>query len=383
MSISSSIGVLIVAIALALPIAAQQPSLDAASSVKIDFPADSPLALISTSMGESRATPRGGALVLDLHMGMTLRNASVRRVRGVTLLITTQEFAPGGKGSVARPCIDVQPGQNFTLPVDVRLVRPVQAATGPLVRVQLDGVLFDDLSFYGPNRLNSQRAMTFWEVEAQRDRAYFKQVLQAHGEKALQNEMALSLARQMDRRQLDVTLARNGAVAGTTVAAADHLSRFAFLTLPDSPVEPVEGWAAVSGNEAKSPRIDVVNRSPKTVRYVEVGWFVKDQEGHEYLAGSVPASDPAMVLGSGSHARLLPDTALKVSRQGRPMEIAGMTGFVSEVEFADGQVWVPSRDEINASPLLRIMAPSPEEQRLADIYSRRGLAALITELNRY
>jgi hypothetical protein len=383
MSISSSIGVLIVAIALALPIAAQQPSLDAASSVKIDFPADSPLALISTSMGESRATPRGGALVLDLHMGMTLRNASVRRVRGVTLLITTQEFAPGGKGSVARPCIDVQPGQNFTLPVDVRLVRPVQAATGPLVRVQLDGVLFDDLSFYGPNRLNSQRAMTFWEVEAQRDRAYFKQVLQAHGEKALQNEMALSLARQMDRRQLDVTLARNGAVAGTTVAAADHLSRFAFLTLPDSPVEPVEGWAAVSGNEAKSPRIDVVNRSPKTVRYVEVGWFVKDLEGHEYLAGSVPASDPAMVLGSGSHARLLPDTALKVSRQGRPMEIAGMTGFVSEVEFADGKVWVPSRDEINASPLLRIMAPSPEEQRLADIYSRRGLAALITELNRY
>jgi hypothetical protein len=383
MSISSSIGVVFAAIALALPIAAQQPSLDAASSVKIDLPSDSPLALISTSMGESRATPRGGALVLDLHMGLTLRNASMRRVRGVTLLITTQEFAPGGKGSVARPCIDVQPGQNFTLPVDVRLVRPVQAAGGPLVRVQLDGVLFDDLSFYGPNRLNSQRAMTFWEVEAQRDRAYFKQILQARGEKALQNEMALSLARQMERHQLDVTLARNGAVAGTTVAAADHLARFAFLRLPDSPVEPVEGWAAVSGNEARSPHIDVVNRSPKTVRYVEVGWFVKDQEGHEYLAGSVPASDPAMVLGSGSHASLLPDTALKVSRQGRPVEIAGMTGFVSEVEFADGKVWVPSRDEINASPLLRIMAPSPEEQRLADIYSRRGLAALVAELNRF
>jgi len=29
------------------------------------------------------------------------------------------------------------------------------------------------------------------------------------------------------------------------------------------------------------------------------------------------------------------------------------------------------------------MAPSPEEQRLADIYSRRGLAALVSELNRY
>lgn len=388
MSISSSIGAVFAAAIFALtafaqqPPPVQQPAFDT-GSVKIDLPSDSPLALISTSMGESRATPRGGALVLDLHMGLTLRNASVRRVRGVTLLITTQEFAPGGKGSVARPCIDVQPGQNFTLPVDVRLVRPVQAAAGPMVRVQLDGVLFDDLSFYGPNRLNSQRAMTFWEVEAQRDRSYFKHVLQARGEKALQTEMALSLARQMERPQLDVTLTRNGAVAGTTVASADRLTPFAFLRLPDSPVEAVEGWAAVSGNEARSPRIDVVNRSPKTVRYVEVGWFVKDQEGHQYLAGSVPASNPAMVLSSGSRASLLPDTALKVSRQGHPVEISGMTGFVSEVEFADGKVWVPSRDEINSSPLLRIMAPSPEEQRLADIYSRRGLAALITELNRY
>ena len=383
MSIFSSAGRFFAVAVLALPALAQQAALDTAGSVKIDLPPDSPLALISTSMGESRATPRGGALVLDLHMGLTLRNASVRRVRGVTLLITTQEFAPGGKGSVARPCIDVQPGQNFTLPVDVRLVRPVQAAGGPLVRVQLDGVLFDDLSFYGPNRLNSQRAMTFWEVEAQRDRSYFKRVLQARGEKALQTEMALSLARQMERLQLDVTLARNGAVAGTTIASADRLTPFAFLTLPDSPVQPVEGWAAVSGNEARSPRIDVVNRSPRTVRYVEVGWFVKDHEGHQYLAGSVPASNPAMVLGSGSRASLLPDTALTVSRQGRPVEIAGMTGFVSEVEFADGKVWVPSREEINSSPLLRIMAPSPEEQRLADIYSRRGLAALVAELNRF
>lgn len=382
MSISSRLGVIFAAVL--LPLAAQQTPLDVGSSVKIDLPADSPLALISTSIGDSRATPRGGALVLDLHMGLTLRNASARRVRGVTLLITTQEFAPGGKGSVARPCIDVQPGQNFTLPIDIRLIRPVQAAAGgPLVRVQLDGVLFDDLSFYGPNRLNSQRAMTFWEVEAQRDRAYFKRVLQARGEKALQDEMALSLARQMDRTQLDVTLSRNGAVGSSAVAAADKLARFAFLELPDSPVQPVEGWAAVSGNEAKSPRIDVVNRSNKTVRYVEVGWFVKDQDGHEYLAGSVPASNPAMVLGSGAQARLLPDTALRVSKQGRPVEIAGMTGFVSEVEFADGKVWVPSREEINSSPLLRIMAPSPEEQRLADIYSRRGLAALVTELNRY
>ncbi|HZL56298.1 MAG TPA: hypothetical protein VFC21_04420, partial [Bryobacteraceae bacterium] len=163
-----------IAAVIALPLVGQDKPLDPANSVKIDLQPDSPLALISMSMGDSRASTRGGAMVLDLHMALTLRNSGFRRVRGVTLLITTQEFAPGGKGSVARPCIDVAPTQEFTVPVDIRLVRPVQqASSGPLVRVQLDGVLFDDLSFYGPNKLNSQRSMTFWETEAQRDRSYF------------------------------------------------------------------------------------------------------------------------------------------------------------------------------------------------------------------
>jgi len=135
---------------------------DASSSVKIDLPADSPVTLISYSMGQTRVSPRGGALVLDLDMSLTLRNSGSRAVRDVMLLITAQEFTPGGKGSVARPCINIPAGQNFTVPIKLRLVRPVQQSNGPLVHVQLDGVLFDDLSFYGPNQLNSQRAMTFW-----------------------------------------------------------------------------------------------------------------------------------------------------------------------------------------------------------------------------
>jgi hypothetical protein len=110
---------------------------------------------------------------------------------------------------------------------------------------------------------------------------------------------------------------------------------------------------------------------------------VKDKEGHEYLAGSVPGSSTAMLLPPGQKSRLLPDTSLRFSRTGRPVEIQGMTGFVSQVEYADGKVWVPSRDALKSSPLLRIMAPSPEEQRLADIYANKGLSALIAELNRF
>ena len=362
---------------------AQETALDPGSSVKIDLPADSPLALVSTSMGESRATARGGAMVLDLHMALTLRNSGFRRVRGVVLLITAQEFAPGGKGSVARPCIDVPASQEFTIPIDLRLVRPVQQAGGPLVRVQLDGVLFEDLSFFGANRLNSQRALTFWETEAQRDRAYFKKVLQARGEKGLRDEMLLSMTKQAERPQLDVAMSRNGRTTGAAIPVGEHVAQFAFLKMPKSPVQPLEGWAEIAGNEARAPQIEVINQSGKPVRYVEIGWIVKDKEGHEYLAGSVPGSSAAMLIPAGQRSRLLPDTALKFSRTGKPVEIAGMTGFVSQVEFADGKVWVPSRDELNSSPLLRVLAPSQEEQRLADIYSKKGAAALVAELNRY
>jgi hypothetical protein len=371
------------ALVFAASLYAQVTTLDPSSSIKIDLPPDSPLNLISTTMGDSRATSRGGAIVLDLHMGLTLHNSGARHIRGVTLLITAQEFAPGGKGSVARPSIDVPPGENFTLPIDIRLVRPVRETAGPLVRVQLDGVLFDDLSFYGPNKLNSQRALTFWEVEAQRDRAYFRQALQARGQTGLQQEILASMARQADRPQLDVSLSRNGRAVGAAVPATDHMAQFAFLNLPGAPVQPIEGWAAISGNEARSPQIEVVNNSGKPVRYVEIGWLVKDKQGREYLAGSVPASESAMVLPAGQRTRLQQDTALKFSRAGRPIEIDGMTAYVSEVEFADGHVWVPSRRDLDSSPLLRVTAPSPEEQRLADIYAKKGLPALVAELNRY
>ncbi|MEP6715708.1 MAG: hypothetical protein ABJC09_09035 [Terriglobia bacterium] len=267
--------------------------------------------------------------------------------------------------------------------MDIRLVRPVQQAGGPLVRLQLDGVLFDDLSFFGPNKLNSQRAMTFWETEAQRDRVYFKRVLQAKGEKALESEMLLSMAKQAERPPLDVAMSREGRAVGSSISASGHVAQFAFLKMPDAPVQPIEGWAEISGNEARAPRIEVVNDSGKPVRYVEIGWMVKDKDGHEYLAGTVPASNSAMFLPSGQHGRLAPDTTLKFSRGGRPLEIQSMTGFVSQVEFADGRVWVPSRNDINASPLLRIMAPSSEEQRLADIYRKKSLAGLIAELNKF
>ena len=59
-----------------------------------------------------------------------------------------------------------------------------------------------------------------------------------------------------------------------------------------------------------------------------------------------------------------------------------MTGFVSQVEYADGQIWVPDRASLANAQLLRVLAPSLEEQRLTDLYRKKGLQALVEELKK-
>ena len=360
----------------------QETALDPHSSIKINLPADSPVSLLSANLGESRATARGAAMVLDLHMGLTLRNASGNRVRGVTLRVVTQEVTLGGKASVAVPSLNVGPGEAFPIRIDLQLMRPTQAANGPLVQVDLDGVLFQDLTFYGPNRLNSRRSLTAWELEAQRDRQYFKSVLAAAGPQGLQREILESLSRQAERPRLDVRVSRGRAVSAAAVAP-ERTAQFAFLKFPDSPVDPVEGWAQLSGSEASAPRIEVRNKGAKPVRYVELGWIVEDQQGRQFLAASLPASDPELNLLPGHTGRVLQDTALRFSRNGEPVAVKSMAGFVSQVEFADGKVWVPNRQNLQNAMLLKVLAPSAEEQRLSDLYRKKGINALVEELKKF
>ena len=370
--------VAVAAVVGAMALCGQEVPLDLHSSIDIKLPPDSPVALLNTNVRDSGATQRGGAMVIDLHMALSLRNSDARTIRGITLLVTAQEVTPGGKASVAVPSLNVAAGQAFPVRIDLRLLRPLQAGAGPLVQVSLDGVLFDGFDFYGPNKLNSRRSMTVWEMEAERDRQYFKSVLGAGGPEALKREMLDSLARQQERPRIDVRLSRGGR-AVTSAAEPERLARFAFLKMPDAPVEAIDGWAEVAGNEARTPTIQVQNRSSRPVRYVEIGWIVKDRDGHEFLAGSVPAAESDLLLPPGKTGRVLQDTALRFSRSaGEPVTIASMTGFVSNVEFANGRVWVPSRASLPPAA-----SSSPEEQRLADMYRTKGLNALVEELRKY
>ena len=63
--------------------------------------------------------------------------------------------------------------------------------------------------------------------------------------------------------------------------------------------------------------------------------------------------------------------------------IQSMTGFVPSVGFTDGSYWIPDRAELNDPRLRHVVGPSPEEQRLAQLYLKRGLNGLIEELKKF
>lgn len=361
----------------ALLLAATVAAGAALAQVKIALPDDSPVTLVSADWGGTTTSERGGALVVDLHSVMSLRNSSARRIRGLTLVVASQEVTPGGRASVTKVSLDVGSGENFPVRIDLRLLRPLQKGTGPLVEVTLDGVLFDDLSFYGPNRVESRRALTAWEMEAQRDRQWFRQVLEREGAAGLRRECVASLARQAETQVLDVQLARGERVTASPMRKVE----VAALRLPDAPVQAVGGAAMAAEGLAAVSSVDLVNQSARAVRSVEIGWMLRDTRGREYSAGATPVHIEA---NPGARFQAKQEGRLKFTESGgAPVSIGSLTAFVSQVEFADGSLWVPARIALNDAVLRKAMAPSGEEQRLTSIYRKRGLPALMEELRRF
>jgi hypothetical protein len=354
-----------------------------AGSVFINLAKDSPVALLSTKFDQSRATAKGAAMVLDLHMALTLQNISPSRIHGITLRVVAQEVAAGGKGSVTYPSLNIGPGEAFPVRIDMQLVRPTPFSGGPLVQVDLDGVLYQDLSFYGPDRLHSRRFLTAREMEAQRDRDHYKRILSQGGRKALQDAMLASLARQSEPA-LNVRVVRSGPAVTNAAVASDRPAQFAFVRFPDAPVEPLTGSAQVAGNEARMPRIEVRNTSSRPVKYVELGWILSDRSGRQSAAAALPSADPELFLPPGKTARVLQDTTLRLFAADRqPVNVDKMTGFISQVEFADGKVWVPNRDNLRDPLLQKVVSPSAEEQRLSDLYLKKGVDGVIEELRKF
>jgi hypothetical protein len=159
-----------------------------------------------------------------------------------------------------------------------------------------------------------------------------------------------------------------------TAVRTEREVNLAFVQTPGAPVSTESGSVQVSDNEARSPRIAVRNRSRSPVRGIEMSWLVKDGRGREFVAGAVPLD---LNLQPRQRTEVVQDVTLRFTQPGgAPIAIQDMTAYLSSVEFADGTMWVPERST-------RWPTPSPEEQRLAEIYRKKGIDALAQELSRF
>jgi hypothetical protein len=359
---------------------------DPAKAIAFRLAPELGLSIASQDLSDTEIYTRGGAVVIDLRCSLVVKNEGRQNVRGVAFAVLAQQLTAGGKASVAVPSLNVAPGASFPVKLNLRLLRPLPAPPGPLVTVSADGVLLADSSFRGPDAMNSRRRMMAWEMEARREREYFKALLASGGDEKLREEMLASLAQQRRRPRLEARLAGNSgsAVSSAVAANAQRQVQLAFLDFPNSPLELVSGTAVVSGETATSPRIRVRNRSAKPVRYFELGWLVRDGSGTQYTAGSVPppAADlnlkPGETLSTSQQRQFV-----FTSRSGNDFAIEGMSGYFKQVEFEDGSVWIPARQDLARSDLAETIPVSAEEQRLSDIYRTKGLKALVEELRRF
>jgi len=348
----------------------------------VQFPSDSPVLFVSFNMGPSTVRPRGVSMALDLHASLMLRNVGNKPISGLTLRVEAEDLKASGKGSVIMPSLNVQPGEVFPVRIDMELLRPfnVPKSDSALVQVSLDCALFTDLTAYGPDKLHSRRALLVFELEAKRDRRYLAKLLEDDRLPQLREELNFGL-QDLNPQQLGLELLR----APSPDSRGERPLAVSPVSFRSSPVQPLRGAAQVAGNEVRGPRVEVQNISRKAVRSIGMGWIVRDERGREFVAGSVPS---ALNLAPVATASMVEPGTLRFSRPtGQPMMIGGLMAFVNDVEFADGKLWIPSRadiEEATSDPVLRReLASSPEQQRLTEIYRKKGMSGLSEELRRF
>ncbi len=349
--------------------------------LQITFPHDSPVLPVSSLLGAGpiSASVRGASLVIGLHASLLLRNTGTKTLSGLTLMVQAEDPTSAGKGSVTVPSLHAQPGEVFPVRIDMELVRPftMTKSEGAMMQLSLDCALFSDLSAYGPDRLHSRRTLVVYELEARRDRRYLATLLETGKLAELREELNFGLP-DLNTSQLNFEILRGLGV----VQPKEQPVRVGAVLFRSSPVEPLGGDARISGNEVRASRLSLRNTSGKSVKDFEVGWIVRDEHGHDFVAGSVPS---AMQLAPVQTANMVQPGTLRFSRPaGQAMVVDGLLAFVNNVEFADGKLWIPSRTDITEAtkdPILRrALALSPEQQRLADVYRRKGMSGLQQEL---
>ena len=357
-------------------------------AVRVGIAPDVPLSLVSKDLSGTSIEVRGAVMIIDLKCRLEVRNQSGRFLRGVVVGVMTDEHAPGGKASVAVPSLNVPPDGVTQLDVELKLVRPFPPNSSHAVNLDVDGALFTSLTFRGPNEFDSRRKLLVWEMEAERDRKHFKSLLASGGSEQLEAAMRASVRRRQQRPRLEAALRqqlRKLIAPARPLARREQRIEVSRHDLSGSPLEIVSGSAMVAGARVSAPEIRVKNRSQKPVRSFELGWLVSDRNGTNYTAGLMPSPKDQSRLAPGAEAstRSNRQFVFNLRASAADFAISGMSGYVRNVEFVDGSVWIPTRGDLETSPLGSAVAVSVEEERLSRLYGSRGVTALITELAKF
>ena len=88
-------------------------------------------------------------------------------------------------------------------------------------------------------------------------------------------------------------------------------------------------------------------------------------------------------LPAGKTASVSRKRTLRFTLGGQPVGIQAVTGFVSRWSSPTAKCGCPSRADLDRFSLAKVLPASAEEQRLDDIYVKRGLDALERELGKY
>lgn len=375
-------------IVLALLATAVSPGVSWADSSQVRFmeTAGVPVSLVAVDSSETVIQPRGGVLVIDLRATVRIRNDGAHPIRGISLGVWAGEETLGSKASVAVPGLHMKPGELFPLRLVLRLLRPLPAPKENIVSVEVDGLLFDNFRFHGPDRLDSKRRLMVWTMQADRDREAMRKVLAAGGPEKLQEQVLARLVAQQQRPRLEArSLGRS--VSTSVRNLTERRLTLAFSDIPESPIGALKGSAFVAGRTARAPEVTVENRSSKAVQYFELGWVIDDSLGRRYAAGSLPAPNSPIRLAPGQSIVTSADRRFSFwpvdKGENHDFSVKGIRGFIAQVQFEDGSLWIPSRKDLRQANLLELLPASPEEQRLTNLYRRHGLDELIEELGRY
>lgn len=365
---------------LAGTLGAQAPAWrDPAQAVSVRAPEGSALEIAESDCGRTEIRPRGGVAVIDLDCRIELRNASTKTVRGAALAVSAAGGGAGGRGSVYAPSLHAAPGESFPVNVRVRLLSPT-GTQGPAAEIAVDGALFADMTFAGTDRIDSRRKLTRYEAEARVDRERLR-ALASRGSDALRAEMLSTLDRQARRPTLEARLTGQGRTVGDGLADAGTYQQTALLAMPDAPIALLRGAAAVQGSTLNGLGVEVRNVSDSAVRAFEVEWLVRDAEGRRHRVGSTPFAPGTVAPGAEAKVGWAKQVALSAPG-GAAVQPAATEAYVSRVEMGDGSIWKPSRAALAEASLLEFEGVTAEEQRLAALYRKDGLAALIAELER-